>query len=87
MLLSWLRYSLIHHPLELEALQLDATQLAPLQTLELALGIRVVAVGSLVERHRLQILQRLLPLPPFGPAHHGSIHAAQAHHVHVCRDD
>mgnify|MGYP007023068734 CR=1 FL=1 len=69
---------------ELEALQLDATQLAPLQALEL---IRGRVVRPLVERHRLQILQRLLPLPPLGPARHGSIHTAQAHHVHVLRDE
>ena len=34
-----------------------------------------------------QILQRLLPLPPLGPARHGSVHAAQAHHVHVICDE
>ena len=64
--LSWHRHSLIHHLLQLEALQLDATQLAPQQALELALVVRVVVVRPLVERHRLQALERLLPLPPLG---------------------
>ena len=57
------------------------------QALELALVVRIVVVGPLVERQRLQALERLLSLPPLCPARHGAVCAAQAHHVHERRDE